>query len=119
MSKIKKRINKDKKKPIEIDSNLYNSVESLVKINPVEYPSISKFIEEAVKTFFQMKKYDIAGLPNDINSMTGKLKDILGNKNYTLCMTCNKPFLKNKADNREVDRLCSNFKEIIIHFAKI
>lgn len=106
---------------VKIDSELYEKVKKKVKGNPILYPSIKNFVETAVMQLMEHGKMNITdpmmGELFNFDDLLGKNPKIIKNtKNFTLCLSCGRPFLKEKSDKSEESRICPNCKKIIKHF---
>ena len=68
----------------------------------------------------EMHKYNIEGFPKDKNSISKPLNSIINpTKNYTMCLVCDKSFMKDKLDKSEIAKVCERCKKMISHFAKL
>ena len=109
---------KNQDKLIKIDESIYNLMKGYVEKNKLEYPSMKHFVEKAIVKALGFKQYNIGGVRQDYDEDT-PLKRIVGEsqKEFTLCIICNRPFLKNTKSNNESSRICPNCKDTIVHFA--
>lgn len=120
-TKIKTVISKKKREPalIKINRELYEAIRLIVKKNPVEYPSMKHFVEQAAMSLVGSKKYDIEGVKSDRATLNEKLEKVIedASREATVCVLCNKTFFKQEGSNSK--NICSDCRKSILHLSKI
>ena len=96
---------------IKIDSKLYAEVTALAQADPITYPSIKNFVEQAIKAYINSIKYNIENKEQLVSKdwvLRGSSK-----KGYVQCLLCDHFFLNDKTRNKEGKRVCPRCTHIV------
>jgi DNA-directed RNA polymerase subunit RPC12/RpoP len=102
--------------PIDLDHNLYEEVKEIVGSND-SFPNIHKFVDTAVRNYIRNLKYNIEGGVEAVIKKDGTLKK--SERVLTMCISCWKPFLKMRNNDKESGKICPNCRINIIFFSKM
>ena len=103
---MSKKAKSEKKHAVEICPELYGEISKLAKANPKKYHSEKAIVEEAVRNYIRLIKYDIENL-SLLVSNDGRFA-APSTKNFTPCIICDRVFLadKRKEDERRICGKC-------------
>lgn len=102
--------------PIDLDHTLYEEVKEIVGSDD-SFPNVHKFVDTAVRNYIRNLRYNIEGGVDAIIEKDGTLKK--SERVLTMCISCWRPFLKDRNNKKETSKLCSSCKESIFFFSKL
>ena len=107
------------KKTIKIDKELYSKIKEVVNSKPEVYSAPNDFVEKTAMHALGMVKYDIESIPYNFKIYMEPLKELIKHKkNFTICVICQRAFLKDKDDLSEEALLCHNCNKVVTYFIK-
>jgi len=108
----------EENKTFKLGIGLYEETKRIVEANPISFSTTDSFIEDAVRNYIASIKYNIEmGVNSVISQNTGALRR--SQKIFTICLACEKAFLKDRNSLKESSRICSNCRSNIIFFSKL
>jgi len=101
---------------VKIDSELYDKASEIVKLNPIDYPSIKNFVEVSVRDQINAIRYNVENM-KQIVSKDGKLVKKKSDERYTNCLVCDKIFLAPDVKGGR-GKVCKGCRERILKLAE-
>jgi len=103
--------------PINLPSSLLEEINSIVATNPNYFISVDKFVEKAIRQYISTIKYNIEGGVAGITNKDGTLRK--SERVLTMCMSCWRPFLKMRNNQKESGKICPSCRINILFFFKL